>query len=395
MQVLLLFPTNQNNLERWCRGAQSLGIDLAVLEYTSRPMCYPSHVGPVIRVDGNVDDVAAVLPLIESLDLSGVVAYSEPAVILAHQLAKTLGLPHNPRLRPESVREKTVMRALLRDGGLSQPRTILTTDGPISASDLRGARFPVVVKPDDGIGSFGVTLSRTAEEAVDAVGVILRADPFAGIGWSIGTTVTIEEFVEGSSFSCDAIIVDGEVAWSGVTAHYRAPEPYFDGVGQIFPARTRASAEELRQMTQDALSALGIESGVCNVELRESEDGPVIIEVANRIAAAGIPQMIELVTGVRLEESALSIAAGNGHVAGGVGQYRYAGSRLHFASNPAIRFPDDAMLVESIVRARPHASGARATQITELVGMSIVGGDNPGPITEWAQSGTTASRGQA
>jgi hypothetical protein len=29
------------------------------------------------------------------------------------------------------------------------------------------------------------------------------------------------------------------------------------------------------------------------------------------------------------------------------------------------------------------------------VGMSIVGGDNPGPITDWAQSGTTASREQA
>ena len=391
-----MFPTNQNNLERWCRGAQSLGIDLAVLEYTSRPLCYPTTVGPVLQVDGNVDDVAAVLPLIEGLALAGVVAYSEPAVVLAHQLAKTLGLPYNPRLRPESVREKTVMRELLRDAGLRQPRTILTTHGPISASHLRGASFPLVVKPDDGVGSFGVTLSRSAEDAVDAVDAILRADPFAGIGWSIGNSVTIEEFVEGPSFSCDSILIDEDIAWSGVTAHVKAPEPFFDGVGQIFPARTKASAHELLQIAQDAFAALGIDRGVCNFDFRESDDGPVIIEVANRVAAAGIPQMIELVTGVRLEESALAIAAGDGHVArNGGGQYRYAGSRQHFASNPAIRFPDDAVLVESIVRARPHAPGARATQITELVGLSIVGGDSPGPIIDWTQAGIAASRGQS
>jgi phosphoribosylaminoimidazole carboxylase (NCAIR synthetase) len=397
MQVLLLFPTNQNNLERWCKGAQNFGINLAVIEYTSRPLCYPSHVGPVIQVDKNVDDVAGVLPLIEGLTLSGVVAYSEPAVLLAHRLAKTLGLPHNPRLQPEAVREKTLMRELLREAGLTQPRTILTTDGPISAADLQSARFPVVVKPDDGVGSFGVRLSRTADEAVDAVAAVLRADPFAGIGWSIGNEVTIEEFVDGPSFSCDAIVVGGEVLWSGVTAHFKAAEPYFDDVGQIFPASARSSASELRQMAQDAVSALGIDNGVCNVEFRETEDGPVIIEVANRVAATGIPQMIELVTGIMLEESALSIATGRGHVARhGTGRYRYAGSRLHFASNPGIGFPDDAVIVESIVHARPQRDPtARATQITELVGMTVVCGDNPTSITEWAQAGIPTPAAQA
>lgn len=389
MQVLLLFPTNQNNLERWCRAAKSLGIDLAVVEYTSRPLCYPYHVGPVLRVDGNVEDVGTVLPLIEDLTLSGVVAYSEPAVPLAHRLAQTLGLPHNPRLRPESVRDKTVMRALLRDGGLVQPRTILTTDGPISASDLQDVRFPVVVKPVDGVGSFGVTLSRTPAEAVAAVAAVLHGDPFAGIGWSVGNTATIEEFVEGPSFSCDTIIVDGGVAWFGVTAHYRAPEPFFDDIGQVFPARTRASASDLRQLVNDTVSALGIDNGVCNVEFRETEEGPVVIEVANRVAAGGIPQIIELVTGVSLEGSALSIAAGRGHVARhGEGQCPCAASRLHFASSPAVRFPDGARLVESTVRAPTrHVPGARATEITELVGMSVVCGDDPGPITRWAQDG--------
>lgn len=393
MTVLLLFPTNQNNLQRWCAGAERLGVDLAVIEYVGRPLCYPAHVGPVLQFDSNTDDPADILPLIDRIDLSGVVAYSEPAVLLAHRLAASLDLPHSRRLRPEAVRQKTIMRALLREAGLVQPRTFLTTNAPISVSQLRGARFPVVVKPDDGIGSFGVTLSRNAEEAVTAVAEILRADPFAASGWSIGNTVTVEEFVAGPDYSCEVVVIDGQVAWSGITSHFKNEGPDFDDIGHCFPGRTKASDAAVSEMAQRTASGLAIDNGVCHIEFRESDTGPVIIEIANRVPAGGIPQIIEWVSGVRLEESALSIASGDGRVARhGTGLFRYAGARYHFASQPAIRFPVDATLVESIVHASPRAAtDIRPTQITELVGMSIVCGADPRPIAEWIEAGVAQS----
>lgn len=391
MRVLLLFPTNQNNLERWCTGARSLGIDLAVIEYTNYPLCYPAGVGPVFQHHRNTANPSEIAPLVGDLDLSGVIPYSEPAVLLAHRLATRLGLPHNARLRPESVRNKTLMRELLRGAGLPQPRTLLTTTAPISVSDLRGVRFPVVVKPDDGVGSFGVTLSHNAEDAVAAVSAILAADPFASGGWSIGDTVTIEEFVAGPEYSCEAIVLGGEVAWSGITTHVKNGGPDFDDIGHCFPGSTAAPASAVREMAQRAVAGLGIDDGVCHIEFRESDCGPVIIEIANRVPAGGIPQIVEWAAGIRIEESALSIAAGIGRVARhGSGQCRYAGSRLHFASHPAIPFPDGAALVESIVHAGPHAaSDARPTQITELVGMSVVCGDDERPILEWLNQGTS------
>lgn len=391
MTVLLLFPTNQNNLERWCAGAQRLGIELAAIEYSARPLCYPRSVGPVLQLDRHTDDVADILPLIDGLDLAGVVAYSEPAVLLAHRLAVSLGLPHNRRLRPESVREKTIMRELLRDAGLTQPRTVLTTSEPITAADLCGAHFPVIIKPDDGVGSFGVTVSHNADSGVETVAEILCADPFATFGWSIGGTVTVEEFVDGPNYSCDVIVLGGRIAWSGITAHFKTDGPYFDDLGHCFPGRTVAPPGAVQDMAQNAVAGLGIDDGVCHIEFRESEAGPVIIEIANRVPAGGIPQIIEWVTGVRLEESALSIAAGIGRVAQqGTGQCHFAASRYHFASRPAIRFPDGAVLVESIVHTSPRAvSDVRPTQITELVGMSIVCGDNPVSMSEWVQAAAT------
>lgn len=389
MTVLLLFPTNQNNLQRWCTGAASLGIGLAVVEYTHRPLCYPAWVGPVLQHDRNADDPNEILPLTEGLDLSGVVAYSEPAVLLAHRMAARLGLPHNTRLLPESVRDKTLMREALRRAGLPQPRTLLTTTAPISALDLRGAGFPVVVKPVDGVGSFGVTLCHNAHDAVAAVSAILAADPFAAGGWTIGNTVTVEEFVVGHDYSCEAIVLGGRVAWAGITAHVKNNGPDFDDIGHCFPGRTTAPASAVHEMAQRAVAGLGIGDGVCHIEFRESDRGPVVIEIANRVPAGGIPQIVEWVTGVRLEESALSIAAGIGRVArNGSGRCRYAGARMHFASHPAISFPDDPTLVESIVHTEPRAdSDARPTAITELVGMSVVCGDAEEPILEWLRAG--------
>lgn len=391
MTVLLLFPTNQNNLQRWCTGATGLGIDLAVVEYSKWPLCYPAWVGPVFQHGRTTDDPNEILPLTEGLDLTGVAAYSEQAVLLAHRMAARLGLPHNTRLQPESVRDKTLMRETLRRAGLPQPRTLLTTTAAIPASDLRGARFPVVVKPVDGVGSFGVTLCHNADDAVAAVSEIVAADPFAAGGWTIGNTVTVEEFVAGPDYSCDVIVLGGRVAWAGITSHVKNSGPDFDDIGHCFPGRTMAPASAVHEMAQRAVTGLGIDDGVCHIEFRESYRGPVIIEVANRVPAGGIPQIIEWVTGVRLEESALAIAAGIGRVArNGSGRCRYAGARMHFASHPAITFPDGVTLVESIVHTEPHAaSDARPTAITELVGMSVVCGDRESPIMEWLRAGVT------
>jgi biotin carboxylase len=170
--------------------------------------------------------------------------------------------------------------------------------------------YPAVVKPVDGSGSVFVRRvddHATLREFVAEVGAVT----FDAMGRRLAEQVMIESYVTGPEFSVEGYARAEEVVVVSVTAKLLGPEPRFVEIGHtveadLAPEQRSAIAETAAQ----AVRALGLTAGVFHVELRLTAGGPVILEVAGRLAGDHIPALISAVHDVDLPAVLVEILTG-------------------------------------------------------------------------------------
>lgn len=212
----------------------------------------------------------------------GVVAFSEEHVLAAALTADEFGLP-SPGLRAATIsRNKALQRAVFETNGIPQP----SWARPETLEDARGwlrANAPVVGKPLDRGGSSGVRL-------LDEVGAFDR--------WhaeqDLASGFLREAFVPGPEFSVEVLVRHGEVIFSNVTEKSTTQPPYFVETAHRAPAVTSATtAEALRTVGRQVVSAIGLSTGIAHVEARLDNAGePNVMEVAVRTPGDYIMEMI-------------------------------------------------------------------------------------------------------
>lgn len=149
-----------------------------------------------------------------------------------------------------------------------------------------------VIKPVDGAGSqdvYIVEFSNFREILKDFKGDY--------------TEYEIEEFIEGSMFHLDSIIFNGEVKFISIgeygknTLSCRDSSPNY---GFIHADFTNPLYKSLKTFNEEVISSLPIREGVTHMEAISSKCGIYFIEIAARIAGAGIDFAIHDATGVNL-----------------------------------------------------------------------------------------------
>ncbi|MER5865550.1 ATP-grasp domain-containing protein [Kitasatospora sp. NPDC002040] len=268
------------------------------------PDVHLAHAARVESVDTNDD--AAVLARLRALHrrrpLAAVIPGFEHYVPLAAAAAAELGLPGLSPRTALALRHKHVMRSLVREYGLDQPAyALVSTQCELPAAIAR-LGLPCVIKPVDQSGSLNVHKARTEAEAVEA----FRRIHGYGTGYLDRAglpLVLVEEYVAGPEFSVEGYVEHGTVTVLGVTAKQLGPEPFFVETGHLFPA---ALDEDVRagieRYTVRAVTALGLELGPFHAELRLSERGPLLMEVAARLPGDRIPDLLRLAVGADLYE---------------------------------------------------------------------------------------------
>jgi biotin carboxylase len=291
--------------------AAELGHEVIVLTAgwgeRSIPRVHAASAARVELVDTNDDQAAlAVLrALHRQRPLAAVVPGFEHYVPLAAAAAADLGLPGLTAGTAVALRHKHVMRDTLRGRGIDQPRHALVTDESQLTAATASVGFPCVVKPVDQSGSLNVRRADTPAQAAEA----FRRIHDYGTGYLDRAglpLVLVEEYVVGPEFSVEGYVADGDVAVLGITEKQLGPEPWFVEVGHMLPARLDPqTARSVERYVIGVVRALGLELGPFHAELRLSERGPLLMEVAARLPGDRIPDLLRLATGVDLYEITL------------------------------------------------------------------------------------------
>ncbi|MEW2165925.1 ATP-grasp domain-containing protein [Streptomyces sp. NPDC007084] len=249
-----------------------------------------------VHVVTDFDDVDGVLELLDTVvreqgPFDHVIAFSEMLLDLAATVRERYGVPGADREQTSRFRDKAVMKEVLSRAGLRVPRwaSCRTEEQIVEAAEEFG--YPVIVKPVRGASSQGVREIGSAEELRALCAERSLRD------------FEIEEFVRGEILHVDGVLDAAGVPLFLCTSRYVSScldfEISGEPLGSVFqtdPA-VRARCEDFAVR---CLSALGLRGSAFHLELFDTGDELVFLEVGARVPGADVPYVIHDVHGVNL-----------------------------------------------------------------------------------------------
>ena len=242
----------------------------------------------------STEDEPAVDRLARAEEVDGVVSPgADWPVAVAARVADRLGLPHP--ISPATaalVTSKGRQREALAAAGVPQPRLL---DEPVP---------PCVIKAPDRQGQRGLAIVREEEELPAAIEAALDA--------SRGGSFLAEELVEGPEVTVVAVSSGGEFHPLTVNDRLTAEPPAFGvALAHAWPSTAACDPETQAAVVaaaRAAAEAVGLAEGPTYTQLRLGADGPRVIELAARLGGGHDAELVELATGVRLNDLALDFA---------------------------------------------------------------------------------------
>jgi biotin carboxylase len=280
-------------------AAHRLGVDVHAVELPERADGLAQHLTGLQPARGDLDELWAEGAWAAAVagPPDGVLAFSEPQVLAAALLQDHLGLP-GPSLHAAVLsRNKALQRGRFAAAGISQPEYLLT-DSLAAAEEWAAPRLPVVLKPLSSAGSAGVEL------VADLSGYRAAAARRSSYGRQL-----VETAIDGPEYSWEALMVDGLVWFSNVTAKETTGPPNFVEIGHL-PAAVlpEDEADRVNRFARAVIAALGMRTGVVHLEFRLSGTGPTLMEVAVRTPGDYLMDILGLTYGVDWYELAVRLA---------------------------------------------------------------------------------------
>ncbi len=118
--------------------------------------------------------------------------------------------------------------------------------------------------------------------------------------------------MKGPEVSVEAMTVNGETAIITITDKYITPPPYFVEIAHSEPSRLSVETQEqIRQVALQAISAIRLQNGPSHTEIKVTEDGPKIVELAARLGGDFITsKLVPLSTGIDMVGASVLLATG-------------------------------------------------------------------------------------
>ncbi len=203
---------------------------------------------------------------------------------------------------------KVRMRQKFSEAGVPSPKffgvTKKESELDFVKKCVRELGFPCVVKPVDNMGGRGCRMIRSEDEAEDALQTALAS--------SRTENAILEEYMDGDEYSIDALICDGTMTITGFADRHIFFPPYFIETGHTMPTViSDAKKNELIAVFALAAKALGLSCGAAKADIKYTEKGPMIGEVAARLSGGFMSGWTyPYASHCNLTEQALLIACG-------------------------------------------------------------------------------------
>jgi glutathione synthase/RimK-type ligase-like ATP-grasp enzyme len=236
-------------------------------------------------------------------DLLGLVTYSEAQLGVAAQLARELGLPYNSVETVGVLMSKFEQRRAFREHGLEVPRCVRAERAHQLTAAAAELTFPLVLKPDFGWGSRHTSLVSSPDELAQCMAELPDGMPFVA-----------EEMIRTASFpypwgdymDVECFAADGKVVALFASDKFALVPPFRERGGFAPPLPDRDIAD-VCETACAAVAAVGVTHGIACVELKLTDQGPVVIEVNGRLGG-WTDKMCINTTGRSLAETALLAA---------------------------------------------------------------------------------------
>lgn len=260
-------------------------------------------------------DREAMLEVARAEHIDGIISFgSDAALPSAAYVAETLGLPTNPRASVDTLSNKHLFRAYLRDHGFNCPQTV-SFAADAQAAEVQalceGMQYPVVLKPTDSSGSKGVSI-------IDAPSEERFAEALAKAGeFSRNRVLVAEEYLTYEYpylVGGDIFVAQGEVTFWGLMACLRDTKVAgLVPVGKAYPVQLDPVVlERLKAEVQRLVTSLDLQFGEMNLEVVIGPGGvPYIIELGGRAGGNLIPQQLADISGIDLVEASVRFAMGD------------------------------------------------------------------------------------
>ena len=234
------------------------------------------------RAVGSLFDESALLEAAQWIaqrePIDRIEAVDELLILPAARLREALGIPGTSVRTANLCRDKTAMKEVLRQGGV--PCAASAAVGSVAEVRAFAERvgFPLILKPRAGLASQG-TYRVTDVKELEAALVALEVHR--------GTSVAIEEFIEGHEGFYDTLAVAGEVRHEFISHYY--PNVLVAmrdrSIAPQVAATNRVNAEsysELKRLGREVIRLLGIETSATHMEWFFGPKGLTFSEIGAR-----------------------------------------------------------------------------------------------------------------
>ena len=151
------------------------------------------------------------------------------------------------------------------------------------------AGFPLVVKPPAGAG--GKSTWRIDNE--HQLAELLQRHPPQH-----GQPMLLEEFVRGTEYSFDSVMINGEMVWHSISHYLPSPldvmeNPWIQWIVMLPRDISSVAYDPIRESAEQGLNALGLSTGLSHMEWFRLADGRVVVsEVGARPPGAQITSLL-------------------------------------------------------------------------------------------------------
>jgi biotin carboxylase len=300
---LLILGANRYNV-MGIRAARNAGFTVMVADRNPRA---PGLAEADIPLTVDLIDVERLVVSVELAGgVDGCVSMAEAGVRTAAALSRRFGLPSISEEAAANATSKARMRQRWAiEGHWSVPfATVMSAAEVLHAGDSLG-RYPLIVKPDRSLGgSRGVRRVDSRDQVSEA----FAAAQHAGLD---DKCVVIEHCVEGTEYSCEVLIWEGETSLLCVGQKVKSEGPYRVDLSVQYPADLSPAEEaNVARMCASAIESLGLTQGVAHVEFAKTKSGFVLFELGARCGGGHTPQIAREVSGVDEFVQACRMACG-------------------------------------------------------------------------------------
>ncbi len=264
------------------------GAEVLLADYNQEPVAKP-FADRFFRV--STLDVEAITALAreEKVDFL-ITACTDQALLTVAKVSETLGLPCYLDYRTAlNVTNKSYMKEVFCQNGIPTARHMILSQ--LSAQDVRGLSYPVIVKPVDCNSSKGVKKVLNEAELKEA---------FAeAVSLSRTDTAIVEEFIEGREISVDVQVENGRAVVLSKAYSDKIPDKdKFVIYRTRFPvSETPEVHEQIRQTAQKIADSFGLVNSLMLIQLISDGKRIYVLEFSARTGGGVKYQLIRRVSG--------------------------------------------------------------------------------------------------